>query len=91
MTCTCKECGRTYTYNDEVGYSTDHCGAYCHGRGTRTHEISCLRELLGEAEKRLLRAAELMRRNYPISATVCTELAARIKTEMGQGQKGSET
>ena len=86
MTCTCKECGRTYTYNDEVGYSKDLCGPFCDGRHHRTAEVFRLRALLREAEKRLLRAAEFMRRNYPINAVVYTDLAARIAAEVEDGK-----
>lgn len=50
---------------------------------------SRMHALLEEAERRLLRAAEFMRRNYPVNALTYTDLAARIKTELGQ-QKGSE-
>ena len=60
MTCKCKECGRKYTYDDEVGYSRDICGPYCDGRHSQVAEISRLRALLGEADKRLLRAADVL-------------------------------
>ena len=83
MECTCKECGRKYTYDDEVGYSKGHCGAYCHGRGTRTDEVSRLRALLGEAGKQLAVAAyTVVGDEYTVLESKCFDLAARIAKEL---------
>ena len=42
MQCLCKQCGKTFVYNDEVGYAEDICSPFCDGVHSQKAKIELL-------------------------------------------------
>ena len=51
MYCKCKQCGREYEFNKEIGYSRDLCGAYCDGLYVSNKRITALESELKDWEE----------------------------------------
>ena len=47
----CKQCGKQFRYDDEVGYATDLCGPLCDGVYSQRHKIDSLTEQLVASQR----------------------------------------
>ena len=54
----CKQCGSSFTYNDEKGYARDLCGPFCEGVYSQKHTLEWLRAKLKEAEVEIAQLKE---------------------------------